>query len=181
MAENAIRINRAPVLTLWGVVVAHRMGFAHDEALTLGKAMAGLNAQSKGRSLGIFGPPKALEAGAPKRRGLGEEFWVELCGRAVPAKNTADGVRAVVKDQPINPAAVQRYLGSKFGEDFEAVRSAMEELAAAFEPEKLALAAYGLYEKFRPRIAAGVRGWGQAGELDLDLLRSLAGGASSAE
>jgi hypothetical protein len=33
--------------------------------------------------------------------------------------------------------------------------------------------AYPLYEKFRPSIPPGVRGWGAKGELDLDLLRSL--------
>ena len=51
-----IEINRAPVLTLWATVVAERLGFGHKEALTLGKAVAGLNAQSKGRRLGIFHP-----------------------------------------------------------------------------------------------------------------------------
>jgi len=174
MEKTTVEINRAPVLTLWGAVVAERLGFARDEALTLGKAMAGLNAQAKGRSLGIFGPQKVREGEAPKKRGLGEEFWVELCGRAVPAKNTEDGVRAVVKDQPINPAGVERYLESKFGEDLQAVHAAMQELATAFKAEALASAAFVLYEKFRPKISSGVRGWGQKGELDLDLLRSLA-------
>ncbi len=32
----AIKINRAPVLTLWAAVVAERLGFRRDEALTLG-------------------------------------------------------------------------------------------------------------------------------------------------
>ncbi len=35
-----ILINRAPVLTLWAAAVAERMGYDHDAALTLGKAMA---------------------------------------------------------------------------------------------------------------------------------------------
>src|SRR5262245_24241278 len=48
--------NRAPVLMLWAAVVAQRLGFDEDEALTLGKALAGLNAQAKGRRLGIFKP-----------------------------------------------------------------------------------------------------------------------------
>ena len=56
MAANKIQINRAPVLTLWAAVVAERLGFKPDEALSLGKALAGLNAQSKGRRLGIFKP-----------------------------------------------------------------------------------------------------------------------------
>jgi hypothetical protein len=173
VAIESIRVNRAPVLTLWAAVVAERQGYDRDAALTLGKAVAGLNAQSKGRMLGIFGPPKAAERGAPKKRGLGEEFWIEVCGRAVPAKNAPDGVRAVVGPDPIDPASVQRYLVSKFGEHLAAVEAAMKELAAAFSPEKLADAAYGLYERFRPQIAAGRRGWGQMGELDLSFIRSL--------
>ena len=58
MGENTVTINRAPVLTLWASVVAEQLGYAHATALTLGKCVAGLNAQSKGRMLGIFGPPK---------------------------------------------------------------------------------------------------------------------------
>ena len=56
MAGNRILINRAPVLTLWAAVVAERLGFKPDEALSLRKALAGLNAQSKGQRLGIFKP-----------------------------------------------------------------------------------------------------------------------------
>ena len=38
MIEGTIvTINRAPVLTLWAAVVAERLGFSGDEALTLGK------------------------------------------------------------------------------------------------------------------------------------------------
>jgi hypothetical protein len=175
--RNVISVNRAPVLTLWGAVVAERMGYDCDAALTLGKAVAGLNAQSKGRSLGIFGPPKAVERGGPpKKAGLGEELWVEVCGRPVPAKHTAHGVRAVVKDQPIEPAKVQAYLEGKFGEHLASVREAMSHLAASFAPQELVEAAYSLYEAFRPRISSGRRGWGQKGELDLDLIRSLGKG-----
>lgn len=174
MARQTVTVNRAPVLTLWAAVVAERMGFAAEEALTLGKAVAGLNAQAKGRMLGIYGTRKPPEGGAPKKRGLREEFWVEVCGRAVPAKRTAQGVRAVVKDEAINPASVQKYLESKFGEDLAVVREAMSELAGALDREELAQAAYSLYERFRPKIAAGKPGWGQAGELDLGLIRSLA-------
>jgi hypothetical protein len=47
---------RAPVPTLWTAVVAEVLGFEHDEALTLGRAVAGLNAYSKGVFLGLFQP-----------------------------------------------------------------------------------------------------------------------------
>jgi hypothetical protein len=175
MATEVVSVNRAPVLTLWAAVVAARLGFEWEEALTLGRAVAGLNAQAKGRRLGIFKPPK-LEAGKkPKKVGLGEEFWVEVCGRPVPAKRTEEGVRAVVGPDPIDPAKVERYLRSRFGEDLGAVRGAMEALAGSLEAEELAEVAYPLYERFRPKIASGRRGWGQKGELDLGLIRSLAG------
>jgi len=176
MGENVVQINRGPVLTLWAAAVAERMGFQEDEALTLGKAVAGLNAQAKGRRLGIFRP--AVEGGgrqARKEKGLGEDFWIEVCGRAVPAKNTEDGVRAVVKDKPVEPARVRKYLGGKFGDALEDVWAAMRELAESFAPEDLEEESYGLYEKFRPQIAAGRRGWGQKGDLDLDFIRSLGG------
>ena len=55
--KKLISINRAPVLTLWAAIVAQRLGFNKNEALTLGRAVAGLNAQTKGRRLGIFKPP----------------------------------------------------------------------------------------------------------------------------
>ena len=47
-----VMVNRAPVLTLWAAVVAEVLGLEHDEALTLGRAIAELNAYSKGVSLG---------------------------------------------------------------------------------------------------------------------------------
>ena len=176
MSKDVVLINRAPVLTLWAAVVAERLGYERETALTFGKAVAGLNAQSKGRMLGIFRPPKSAEGGGPpKKVGLGEEFWVEICGRGVPVKRTKDGVRAVVKDKPIEPDKVSKYLESKFGESLASVRGAMEELAGGFGAEEIAGAAYGLYERFRPQIESGKRGWGQRGELDLGLIRSLGG------
>ena len=172
MRKHVVTINRAPVLTLWAAVVAARLGFDWDAALTLGKGVAGLNAQSKGRSLGIYKP---VEAGAakPPRPKRGEELWVEVCGRAVPAVSTRDGIRAVVDDKPVDPERVRAYLESKFGEDLKAAREAMQELARSMKPGELAERAYSLYEAFRPAIPAGKKGWGAAGELDLDRIRSL--------
>ena len=175
MSDKTVTINRAPVLTLWATVVAERLGYEGDTALTFGKAVAGLNAQSKGRMLGIYGPPKAPEKGGkPKGVGLGEDFWVQVCGRGVPAKNTRDGIRAVIKDKPIDPVKTREYLKRSFGESLSMVREAMEELANSYDSGELEEKSYGLYEKFRPRIESGRRGWGQKGTLDPDVIRSLA-------
>ena len=171
---KGIQINRAPVLTLWGTVVAERLGHEPDTALTLGKCLAGLNAQTKGRRLGICARPEDPEGKRPPKTGLGEEFWIELCGRALPAKNTKNGVRAVAGDKAIGPAAVQRYLADRFGDDLEAVHKAMTELAEALPETVLEDEADALYQQFRPAIPDGVAGWGASGELNLDLVCSLA-------
>jgi hypothetical protein len=174
MPGKVIQMNRAPVLTLWASVVAERIGFSRDEALSLGKAVAGFNAQSKGRRLGIYKSSEMQSRGEPKKVGLGEDIWIELCGRPVPAKYTEDGIRAVVKDKPISSESAAKYLGGKFADDLEDVRAAMADLAASYEPEQLEDVAFELYEQFRPQIARGRRGWGQKGDLDLDFIRSLA-------
>jgi hypothetical protein len=173
MAARTILINRAPVLTLWAAVVSRRLGFDEDEALTLGRAVAGLNAQSKGRRLGIFKPQEEkTEEAREKERG--ERFWVEILGRLVPATVTPNGIRALKGNKPIDPGSVRRYLQDKFGAELGAVRKAMERLAGAYEPRELAQEAYRLYERFRPAVPEGVKGWGARGVLDLGLIRRLA-------
>lgn len=173
MTQSTILVNRAPVLTLWAATVAERLGYDSDEALSLGKAVAGLTAQSKGRRLGIYRPvPEEIRKARERERG--EEFFVELCGRAVPAINTEDGVRAVTKGRPVEPKSVGRYLESKFGESLEAARGAMRDLTKAFRLDELRENAFSLYEGFRPAVPEGMTGWGAKGKLDIDHIRSLA-------
>jgi hypothetical protein len=172
MSTKTVSVNRAPVLTLWAAVVAQRLGFDEDEALTLGKAVAGLNAQSKGRRLGVFKPHEEKPSKAREKES-GEEFWIEVLGRPVPAKNTDEGIRAVKVAQVIDPDGVRRYLEDKFGDDLTRVRSAMQKLAESYKPQELAENAFRLYERFRPAIPEGVKGWGARGELDLGLIERL--------
>jgi len=49
-----IRVNRAPVLTLWGTVVAEQLGYPADTAWTLDRFVAGSSARAKARRLGII-------------------------------------------------------------------------------------------------------------------------------
>jgi hypothetical protein len=175
MAKGKVEINRAPVLTLWAAVVAERLGYDHEAALTLGKAVAGLNAQSKGRRLGIFDEPEAqLDERRLKARKATAGSMVPVLGRQVPVVRTAHGVRATIKNEPIDPRSVRRYLEQKFGQDLEDVQAALKALAKAYQPERLATLAYSLYEKFRPHVPEGQKGWGAKGELDLNYIRSLA-------
>jgi hypothetical protein len=127
----------------------------------------------EGAAAGIYkaGREEIKKAQARKR---GEEFFVEIAGRQVPAVNTEDGVRAVVKYKAIEAGSVERYLESKFGESLGGVREAMRELAKSFGAEELAQNAFRLYERFRPEIAEGVGGWGAKGRLDIERIWALA-------
>jgi hypothetical protein len=176
MADNQIiKINRAPVMTLWAAVVAERLGYDHDTALTLGRAVAGLNAYSKGKSLGIFEEPDKEQEKAKTQQERGEEQRFELLGRAVPAVATPQGLRAVSDGKPISPQSVERYLAGKFKDRLDDVRSAMSELAGSLSQDELRRRAYELYEAFRPAIPGGSRGWGANGELNLGAIRGMAG------
>jgi hypothetical protein len=172
---KTIEVNRAPVLTLWAAVVAERLGFARDEALTLGRAVAGLNAYSKGVRLGLFTPtaPKNVRERKKALR-RGEALHVDLLGRAVPATATAEGLRAMSKEQAISPESVARYLEAKFGEALPEARAAMESLASSLPSERLAGEAFRLYERFRPEVPAGAKGWGAKGTLDIGRILALA-------
>lgn len=172
---DSVNINRAPVLTLWAAVVAERLGFDRDEALTLGRAVAGLTAQSKGQRLGIFTPSPAevRRVRAEKARTAGV-FPVALLGRAVPVLRTGEGLRAAGKDQkPVSPASVEKYLAAKFGDALPAVRRAMERLARSRPPATLAEEGFRLYEAFRPGIPSGESGWGAKGKLSLREIERL--------
>jgi hypothetical protein len=175
MANKKIKINRAPVLTLWAAVVAERLGYDEETALTLGKAVAGLNAQSKGRRLGIYEEKteEEKEKEAKKQKPVKTDF-IEILGRSVPAVKTPKGLRAAIKGEAVHAESVETYLKQKFGENFDEARSAMEKLAKAYTSKQLESKAYDLYEKFRPEIPEGKKGWGAKGELDLDYIRSLA-------
>lgn len=176
MPNQKIKINRAPVLTLWATVVAERLGYGKDTSLTLGKAVAGLNAQSKGRKLGIYEEKSAEEKekeSKGKKKDVETEF-IEILGRGVPTVKTSKGVRAAIDGEEIDPDSVETYLKQKFKDDFDAARTAMEKLAKAYTPKQLESKAYGLYEKFRPAIPEGTKGWGAKGELDLEYIKSLA-------
>jgi hypothetical protein len=174
MAKTKIEINRAPVLTLWAAVVAERQGHDRQASLTLGRGLAGLNAQSKGRRLGLFEEKKEKSAARQKEPETEPNLvMVPLLGRAVPALKTPRGLRAAADGKAMDPASVQSYLEQKFGEHLAEARLALEQLAQAYTPAQLEAQAFALYEKFRPNVPEGKKGWGARGELDLDLIRSL--------
>lgn len=175
MAEP-IRINRAPVLTLWAAIVAERMGMSRDTALTLGQAVAGMTAYSKGVRLGIYAAPEDRrdEPPPPKPAGASAVHDVVLLGRRATVAVTKDGPRAIAKGELVKPEKIERYLASKFGEHVDSVREHMERLANSVPADVLNAEAFHLYEQFRPEVPSDEKGWGAKGILDLAKLDALA-------
>jgi len=77
----AIRVSRAPGLTLWPTVVAERLGCPPETALTLGRFVAGSSARAKAGRLGIIEETQDVE----ERRARGAEFK--------PRRQTPSGTR----------------------------------------------------------------------------------------
>jgi hypothetical protein len=175
LGRRTITINRAPVLTLWASVVARRLGFERDEALTLGRAVASLGAYAKDAPLLVEMPSR--KAIKERRRGLkaGKRVQFDLLKRTVPVVRTPEGLRALARNRPIAPDSVEQYLEIKFGDALKLVRNSMKRLARSMSAPEIAAQADELYEKFRPRVPAGEPGWAAEGKLDLDRIERLGG------
>ena len=176
VGSPTLRINRAPVLTLWAAVVAERLGLPRDTALTAGQALAGLTAHSKGVRLGIYAPSELRphEPPPPLPKGATKIHDVVLLGRRIHLAETAHGQRAVSKGELVIPESVERYLKGKFGEALDQMRAEMERLASHFPADRLNQDGFHLYEQFRPEVPSDERGWGAKGVLDLARIRALA-------
>ncbi|MFT8244947.1 hypothetical protein [Roseomonas sp. BN140053] len=173
-----IRVNRAPVLTLWAAVVAERLGLEPDAAMTLGRAVAGSSARAKAKAIGIEEEdrkPAAPHDDARRQEPKPRARTVHLLGRDVPVVEEKGRLRALDGGEPGSARAALGYVQRAFGGDLPAVRQAMEALARSLEPEELNRVGFRLYEHFRPEVAPGAKGWGAKGILDLDRIRGAAG------
>lgn len=176
MAKNdKIRVNRAPVLTLWASIVAERLGYPTATALTLGRAVAGYSAQAKARRLGLVEEREEAE---------GHEWpqvpreTVLLLGRRIPVIATDDGeIRAEDHGKPASASPALAYVRRAFGENLDVVRAAMTALAASYPPDELNRIGFHLYERFRPEVPDDVSGWGAKGGLKLERIRNARIGA----
>ena len=83
-ASPPIRVNRAPVLTLWDAVVAERLGHPPETALTLGRFVAGSSARAKARRFGIVEETEeAVERRERARELRGQRQTARLLGREI--------------------------------------------------------------------------------------------------
>jgi hypothetical protein len=173
---KTIRIDCAPVLTLWASVVAERLGWPHDTALTMGQAIAGMTAHSNRVRTGTSAQRDDRQhepAPSPSAGVTGAIRDVPLLGRIVHVAPTAEGERAISNNAPVKPDKVERYLRREFGSQLCATLSAMERLAVTMASDTLNEEAFHLYEHFRPEVPLGEPGQNAKGILDLALIHAL--------
>ncbi len=165
-----IRVNRAPVLTLWATVVAERLGHPPNTTLTLGRFVAGSSARAKARRLGLSDEKQDAEERHARAAELKpRQQTVRLLGRDIPVLAAGDGtLRAEDDGKPASAKGVQSYIVRAFGDRLGDARAAMEGLAASLPPEELNRIGFRLYERFRPDVPEGAQGWGAKGELRLE-------------
>ncbi len=165
----SIKVNRAPVLTLWAAVVAERLGHPPETALSLASHVAGTAAHAKARRLGIAADAERRDGVHPKPRET-----TRLLGREVPLTHDVEGV--VLADagggKPAPAAPIEAYVSRAFGPHLPQVREAMEALASRYEPGELNRIGFRLYEKFRPDVPPGNKGWGAKAVLDVGKILS---------
>ncbi|BGP00796.1 hypothetical protein NBRC10513v2_000921 [Rhodotorula toruloides] len=176
LAPKACLVNRAPVMTAWACVVAERLGFRRQEALSIAHVFTDLNATSKGVSLGLMGPEALKVEVGPSQP------FVDILGRKVPVLSTQTGEwRAISKGHVADPSKAFAYMRGAFRQQLGAVVGAMRLLAASFSPKELNEMGYHLYLDFRPESD----GWGKKADLRmssiLDLRRHLTHGGSAKE
>ena len=170
MADDVgtIRVNHAPVLTLWAATVAERLGHDEDAAITLGRAVAGASARVKARSIS---PEERHDDPARPVVPRSAAHAVSLLGREVPAVQHEGSDYALDCDRAASSQAARAYVEKAFGADLPAVCRTMETLAGSLNPAELNRMRFRLYEGFHPGVPPGTKRWGAKGVLDLGHIR----------
>lgn len=160
-------VNRAPLMTAWATIVAERLGFEREEALSIASVYTEMNAISKGVSLGLFDRSRKKEIESIKDS---TQPYVDLLGRRIPLYQTQNETwRALDDTSPALPSTAFSYISRAFRQTTPYVIGALRLLAESFPPPELNNKGFGLYAEFRP----DVDGWGKRGEVRCDQILSL--------
>ncbi|KII95106.1 hypothetical protein PLICRDRAFT_48075 [Plicaturopsis crispa FD-325 SS-3] len=159
-------VNRAPLMSAWATVVAERMGFQREEALSIASVYTEMNAISKGVSLGIYKEDKKKNRDAPLG---GTQPYVDIMGRRSLYQTQNSQWRALADDAPAQPSTAFSYISRALRQTTPHIVGALRLLAASYPPGELNAKGFALYADFRPEVD----GWGKRGEVNCE--RILAG------
>jgi len=160
-------VNRAPVMTAWAMVVAERMGFKRQEALSIASVYTELNGTSKGVKLGIYEEEKGKGMEATQE---GSQPYVDFIGRRIPVLYTQTSQwRALLKGELVTPSSAYKYITGAFRQTTGHIVGAMRLLAATYPHQELNRLAFSLYAEFRPETD----GWGKKAEIRCENILNL--------
>ncbi|KAF7355388.1 Glutamine synthetase [Mycena sanguinolenta] len=161
-------VNRAPLMTAWSTLVAERLGFQREEALSIASVYTEMNAVSKGVSMGIYKPgtqfQRSLEAAKE-----GSQPYVELMGRRPLFKTQDSQWRALSNGTVVHPSTAFAYISRALRQTTPHIIGALRLLVESFTPEEINARGWALYADFRP----DVKGWGERAEVKCETILSL--------
>ncbi|KAJ7754232.1 hypothetical protein DFH07DRAFT_868610 [Mycena maculata] len=159
-------VNRAPLMTAWSTLVAERLGFQREEALSIASVFTELNAVSKGVSMGIYkqGTERGMEASK-----AGSQPFVDLMGRSPLFQTQNSQWRALSNGTAIQPSTAFSYISRALRQTTPHIIGALRLLVESFTPEEINAKAWGLYAEFRPEV----NGWGERAEVKCEKILGL--------
>ncbi|KAG6821636.1 hypothetical protein H0H93_000145 [Arthromyces matolae] len=161
-------VNRAPLMTLWAMTIAERLGFRREEALSIASVYTEMNALSKGISIGLY--DKGKERGMEAVKG-GSQSYIEFMGRRPLYRTQADQWRALSNGTPVEPSDAFSYVSRAFRQTTPHISGALKLLADSFKVEEINSRAWGLYADFRPSVDR----WGARSEVKYSTILDLRG------
>lgn len=178
--EDAIVINRAPVLELWGSCVTQFIyeNLPWETCLSAGGAISTIAAISKGRAIGTMDKPDPGEAQKKREKRKEQADQQELEELEVMSFHLRlkDG-QAMVGDKPkkSNEEALRKKYGG--AEQYDKIRTSFEDSLEKWKgkEDELDKRAFHMYEDFRPSVKPAQAGWGRKGQLSLDTIRTVVG------
>ncbi|TFK43459.1 hypothetical protein BDQ12DRAFT_731481 [Crucibulum laeve] len=159
-------VNRAPLMTAWATIVAERMNFQREEALSIASVYTEMNAVSKGVSLGCF--EKGREMGMEATR-TGSQPYVELMGRRPLYRTQTGQWRALSNGDPVPPSTAFSYISRSFRQTTPHIIGALRLLAGTYSRNELNKNGWGLYTEFRPTADE----WGARSEVRCSSILAL--------
>ncbi|KAF9652180.1 hypothetical protein BDM02DRAFT_3063063, partial [Thelephora ganbajun] len=168
-------INRAPVMTAWATIVAERLGFGREEALSIASVYTETNATSKGISIGVH----SSEKNEISQKSMDEtQPYVDLMGRRITLYRfqlsyDQSQWRALSSGKAVPPLDAYKYITTSLKQTTPYILGAMRLLAESYEPGELNRKGFSLYCDFRPEIEPGKSGWGKRGKVPCEVILRL--------
>ncbi|KAL4076062.1 hypothetical protein J3A83DRAFT_4089915 [Scleroderma citrinum] len=159
-------VNRAPLMTAWAMIVAERLGFQREEALSIASVYTEMNAVTKGVSLGLIDESRKKEIETLPE---GKQPYVDLMGRRPLYQTRSSKWLALSGGSPALPSTAFSYVSRSLRQTTSYVMGSLRLLADSYSAQELNEEGYSLYADFRPTVNE----WGKRGEVRCARILSL--------